>query len=245
MPAFSAVLFLVGRVTSVLVEGVHQRYEAPVAGVAEEPVGETKPLVLLVVLVTCSGMVETHVIATEADLGQERLEQVSRIFNENFSHTSIKDFVGGYLEVLTHLQFELRSAVKSLLDKFFDTLGAAKSNERDAVIEGATTVIRQPEFASLERARELLTAFEGKDGIIKVVTEIKGADDAPEVRIGVETRHRVMRDLAMVVTSYSSGGLERGTIGIIGPRRMNYPRVIASVDYISKVLTRTLMKAGV
>ena len=200
---------------------------------------------VLVVLVTCSGMVETHVIATDADLDQERLAQVSRIFNENFSHSSIKDFVGGYLDVLRDLQFEYRSAVKSLLDKFFETVGGAASDERDVVMEGATTVIRQPEFASLDRARELLSAFEGREGIIKVVSSVKSGDDTPEVRIGVESRHRVMRDLAMVVCSYTSGGLERGTIGIIGPRRMNYPRVIASVDYISKVLTRTLMKAGV
>jgi heat-inducible transcriptional repressor len=48
----------------------------------------------------------------------------------------------------------------------------------------------------------------------------------------------------MVVTTYTSGDLERGTIGIIGPRRMNYPKVIASVDYMSKLLTRTLKKAG-
>ena len=200
---------------------------------------------VLVVLVTCSGMVETHVVATDGDLGQERLEKVSRIFNENFSNASIKDFLGGYLEVLTDLQLEYRNAVKSLLDKFFETLGSAGTDEREAVIEGATAVIRQPEFANLERARELLTSFEGKDGIIQVVTQINRSDDTPEVRIGVETRHRVMRDLAMVVTSYTSGGLERGTIGIIGPRRMNYPRVIASVDYISKVLSRTLTKAGV
>lgn len=200
---------------------------------------------VLVVLVTSTGMVETHVIASDTDLTQERLEKVSRIFNEQFSHASIKDFVGGYLDVLTDLQLEYRNAIKSLLDKFFDTLGQGPSLEREAVIEGATAVIRQPEFASVERARELLTAFEGKDGIIKVVTQIRGVDDnTPEVRIGVETRQHVMRDLAMVVTSYTSGGLERGTIGIVGPRRMNYPRVIASVDYISKVLTRTLMKAG-
>ena len=199
---------------------------------------------VLVVLVTSSGMVETHVIATEADLKQDQLEQVSRIFNENFSHASIKDFVGGYLEVLSGLQVEYRLAVKVLLERFFETVGAVEpSDERDVVLEGATAVMRQPEFASMERARELLSACEGKDGIIKIVTQLRGADSAPEVRIGVETRQRSMRDLSMVVATYTSGGLERGTIGIIGPRRMNYPRVIASVDYISKVLTKSL-KAG-
>lgn len=200
---------------------------------------------VLVVLVTCSGMVETHVIASDADLSQVQLDQVSRIFNENFSHASIKDFVGGYVEVLSHLQVEYRQAVRQLLERFFATVGAMEEEERDVVVEGATSVFKQPEFASFERARELLTAFQGREGILKVVTQMKSVDAAPAVAIGVETRDRKLRDLAMVVTSYTSAGMERGTIGIIGPRRMNYPRVIASVDYISKVLTRTLTKTGV
>jgi heat-inducible transcriptional repressor len=203
---------------------------------------------VLIVLVTCSGMVETHVIAVDTDIPQDKLEQVSRIFNENFSHSSIRVFVESYIDVLKDLRLEYRAAIKNMLERFFDAVGGGEgeteggSDRREVMLEGATSVFKQPEFANFERARELLTAIEYKEGIARVVGQLKGVQSSPAVRIGFETRNRILKDLSMVVTSYTSSGLEHGTIGIIGPRRMNYPKVIASVDYISKLLTRTLTK---
>jgi heat-inducible transcriptional repressor len=173
------------------------------------------------------------------------LDQISRIFNENFSHTSIKDFVGRYIDALHGMRMEFRTAVKALLEKFFEQVGAGQNETNGMLLESGQAVFQQPEFSNFERARELLTAFEYKEGIAKVVSQLRDFGSAPAVTIGTETRTRILKDLSVVVTTYTSGGLERGTIGIIGPRRMNYPKVIASVDYISKLLTRTLMKVPV
>ncbi|MBI4863124.1 MAG: heat-inducible transcription repressor HrcA [Candidatus Riflebacteria bacterium] len=197
---------------------------------------------VLVVLVTCSGVVETHVVGIDTVVPQEKLDQVSRIFNENFSHSSIKDFVGSYLDVLKEIRLEYRNAVKSILEKFFENAWAGAAAAQSVFLEGATAVFKQPEFATLDRVREILTEFEYKEGILRVVSQVAGVQEVPTVRIGTETRHKVLKDLSVVVTSYTSPGLEHGAIGIIGPRRMDYPKVIAAVDYISKALTRVLMR---
>lgn len=201
---------------------------------------------ILVVLVTQAGVVETHVLAIDRDIPQDVLEGISRIFNENFSKASVRALFEGYMEVLREIRDEYRSAVRGILERFFGTLAGAPTTS--VLVEGERTMMEHPEYGSLERVREILRAIGVREEVVRIV---RGLLDEPQagdeaiVRIGSETGTRTLRDLSVVLSSLEIPGEEaqRATIGIIGPRRMAYPKVIACVGYINKLLNRRLKTA--
>ena len=196
---------------------------------------------VLVVLVTSTGAVKTQVVGVDADIDQAKLDQISRIFNENFSQASIQDFVLGYVEVLKEIRHEVRTTVKSLLDRFFETIGVDSETGPSVLFEGASLALKQPDFASFERARELLSAVESNEGLAKVMSVITPEAKGTMVSIGQENRTLSLKDLSLVLGSFhGADGKESGTIGIIGPRRMDYPRVMAVVASITNMLEKAL-----
>jgi len=199
---------------------------------------------VLVVLVTGSGSVETHVVAVDIDIPQEKLDQISRIFNENFSRSSIRNFIEGYVEVLREIRDEYGAAINAILNSFFSRVSLGGESAHEVLVEGASLMFRQREFGSFERARELVDSTAYREGIARVVSDLAPALDAPSVRIGQENRSRALRDLSLVMCPFSPDEGSSGAIGILGPRRMDYPKVIAIVDHISKLLAKALKRAG-
>lgn len=196
---------------------------------------------VMVVLATSTGLVETHVVGVDVDIPQDKLDGISRVFNENFSRASIKDLLGDNLMVLEQIQEAYRSAVAKLMKDFMGSMDTRAAQRRDILMEGANQALAQPEFAaSADRAREILQTLEMGSTLGKLIGEPGETSDFPFVRIGVESRQRDLRELSVVIAPYGADDLCHGVIGIIGPRRMNYGKAMASVAHVSKELTRRL-----
>jgi len=113
----------------------------------------------------------------------------------------------------------------------------------DLVIETRVALLEQPEFNDPRRIRDLFSAVETKERLLEVLDQMLG-DDGVCVAFGQEVDEPSLHDCALVATRYGAGrggnSAPLGTLGVIGPTRMNYRRVIPLVEYLSQVITEKL-----
>jgi len=120
---------------------------------------------------------------------------------------------------------------------------AIRADEEDLQIytSGATNIFKYPELSDGDRASELLKAFEQKDVLQELITDVNEASDETgiQVYIGNETPVQTMKDCSVVTANYDLGEGIRGTIGIIGPKRMDYEKVLGTLKNLMKQLDAT------
>ena len=129
--------------------------------------------------------------------------------------------------------------VNSVLDAVAE---AVRMDDEDLEIytSGATNIFKYPELSDSERASELISAFEEKKQLANLVTETMNSEENTgiQVYIGNESPVKTMKDCSVVTATYELGDGMKGTIGIIGPKRMDYDRVVSAL----KTLTTQLDK---
>lgn len=192
---------------------------------------------VLVVLATRSGRVETVTLDITSGIPPEILGKMSETLNRCFNEHSVQEFIDGYHEVVGEIRRVYRDSVKDLLDKFLATIHGRLEDR--LLIEGALQVVNLPEFKSMQEGQEFLGGQRYKNELMTLLKE-EGSGSRSRVVIGEETGNPAMNDLTLVMAKYDAGDDQKGTIGIIGPRRMNYRKTIASVDQIAKILTKKL-----
>ena len=107
-------------------------------------------------------------------------------------------------------------------------------------LEGASQLFEQPEFHDMETAREVFGLLEERDRLIELLRAgvLECALANPSVVIGSESQSLGLKEISVVASPYRVGGKAVGVLGILGPRRMPYPRLTAIVDYTAGVLSR-------
>jgi heat-inducible transcriptional repressor len=127
-----------------------------------------------------------------------------------------------------------------LMDETYRASQEVQERESEKVyIGGASQILETPEFATVEQMRSLFKAFEDKYKLLKLLDRSVAAHGI-KVFIGSENPFFEMQGCSLVVSSYKAGGNVVGTLGVIGPTRMQYKQVIQVVEYTSKLLTRLL-----
>ena len=106
------------------------------------------------------------------------------------------------------------------------------------IVGGSTNLLEYPEYSDVNKARSFLSVLESKDTLRKLFSR----DGSMEVsiRIGPENQVPALNDCSIVTASYRLGDRSTGTLGIIGPTRMNYNRVISVLDFMSRALSDVL-----
>ncbi len=204
------------------------------------PVSSQK--VLMVVTIK-SGMVRTAYVDLPGEAPQDALESIERVLNERLGGL-------GFAEIRRSFGARLRDAVedpaaRDVLNIFIESsedFFAAGAPDSDQVVLGQTSaIVDQPEFATNEGLRELIALTEQKDLLAKVLgaRAVKGG---PCVTIGSEHGPE-LSGFTLVTSGYRFGSL-RGILGVIGPTRMPYEKVIAIVDYTSSLVTSMLEPSG-
>jgi len=122
------------------------------------------------------------------------------------------------------------------VDKIFTDV---KQNEK-MFITGAKNVIRQPEFEDPQRFQSVIELIEDQDIIVHILEKgTVAAQDQVFISIGSENQDKKLDDYSFISKDYKVGDIS-GTLGIVGPKRMEYSKVVAIVDYIAKMLTEIL-----
>ena len=192
---------------------------------------------VLAILVATTGLVHNRIIEVEEDFSQSELDYLSDYMNDFLAGLTIRQVREKLLE---QMKAE-KSAYDGLLEQALKLGEKAFSSldETDVFIEGRTNIISEPEFGNLSRMTDLFRAFEEKATMVRLLDkcmEPKGL----QIAIGSESHVQEIEPCSLITSTYSYKGEVLGALGVIGPRRMNYSRVIPLVDYTAKLLTEIL-----
>ncbi len=192
---------------------------------------------ILVVFVSRSGLVQNKVIETDPPLSQHELEQVSNYLNQTLTGLSIQDIKAKIVrdmaeEKATYDQL-LRRALELSREALCEEIGG------QVFIEGACNILEQSEFKDLERMKRLFRAFEQKSLLVELLDKSQHAKGV-QIFIGSESEYSEIEGCSLITACYSSSRGTIGTLGVIGPSRMNYSQVIPVVDYTARLVSQVL-----
>ncbi len=192
---------------------------------------------VLVLFVTSAGIVHSRLVTTEENLSQELLHGMKQYMNDRCEGVPLYALKR---EIYEDMKRD-REAFSALMRKVLDALDTIVENEdrREVYIEGASTIIGVPEFSDIRRLKELFEAFERKEKLLGLLDRSL-EDEGIHVIIGAETGFQEMRDVSIITSIYRIGPRNRGILGVMGPIRMDYSRIIPIVDKTAKTVTQLL-----
>lgn len=197
-----------------------------------------EPKKILAVLVTSSGLLRDVIVELENEIKREELEKISVFLNSELEGMPL-------YEVKKHLLAKLEAQKDSLFSLFKTAFEIIKLsllfNEVEELhIEGITNILEQPDFQNIEKARTILRKLEERLELFEILNKDL-TEEGLRVYIGNENIKPFIENLSLVASSYKIAGEIAGAVGVIGPIRMDYVRIIPVVNYISYVLSDRLM----
>ena len=187
---------------------------------------------ILSILITGSGLVKNKIIETEEVLPKERLEEILNLINDRLSNLPlkrIKEFISDQLKVETY-----SVKIWELMNQIFTWDGA-----EELYLGGRINILEHPEFRDLARTKSIFQALEEKRLLAEVLNKTASSEGV-KILIGEETRCKKIKDLSLVTSTYRINGRPVGVLGIIGPRRMKYSKVVSLVDFMGKMVSKIL-----
>lgn len=195
---------------------------------------------LLIVTVVEGNLIKNTMVDVPRNISREELLNLNILLNSALNGLTIEEI---NLDAISRLK-EQAGVHSSLVDTVLTEVARAiRADEEDLQIytSGATNIFKYPELSDGDRASELLKAFEQKDVLQELITDVNEASDETgiQVYIGNETPVQTMKDCSVVTANYDLGKGIRGTIGIIGPKRMDYEKVLGTLKNLMKQLDAT------
>ncbi|MDO5397256.1 MAG: heat-inducible transcriptional repressor HrcA [bacterium] len=178
-----------------------------------------------------------------ADVSQEECSVLTEIINNEFKGKTVSELTKANFDRLLP-----RVCAAGINKDMFLTVAAficeaaAEADGGDIVVHNAKSILSYPEYADIDKAREMLEFLEDKEAIRSLIAE-DSADTAGydvRARIGTENKSELLNNCSLVTVNYSLDGKHAGKIGVIGPKRMNYAKVFASLDLISHEIDKVI-----
>ena len=193
----------------------------------------------LIVVVTNAGIVRNQLVKLSVNVKPEVLISISNMLNDKLSGLTLEQISS---KVISEIEEET-GVPKEILLPVLE--GAAECvnliDNPEVYLEGTMNIFNYPEFRDVIKAREFMNIMDEKANLCRLLAEsIEKGGIA--VRIGSENDISGIRDCSLVTTNYNLGDTFIGTIGIIGPTRMEYPRVISSMSHIRKMINLEITK---
>lgn len=193
---------------------------------------------ILAVLVHSDNEVQNRVIQTEREYTPAQLQQMGNYLNHLLAGKTIREACDTLAQEMesTRRQMDdmMRSAIKMANHAFVE------QPEQDKVmIRGETNLMQYGDIADMEQMRQLFEAFHEKQHILSILNQVSNADGV-KLFIGNESRYQPLNDCSVVAAPYQVDGQTMGVLGVIGPTRMAYDKVIPIVDLTAKLLSSAL-----
>ena len=192
---------------------------------------------MLAVVVTEGNVVKNKMLHMEHRLDDETVLKLNILLNTSLNGLTMEQINLGTIAKLKEQAGIHSEVVNSVLDAVAE---AIRMDDEDLEIytSGATNIFKYPELSDNERARELISAFEEKKQLVNLVAETMNSEENTgiQVYIGNESPMQNMKDCSVVTAAYELGDGMKGTIGIIGPKRMDYDRVVSALKTLTTQL---------
>lgn len=191
---------------------------------------------VLVLIVTDTGYVENKVITLDREISATELDALSGLLNQKLRGVCLRDL---HATLLNDIRAEMvdRDHFFQETMKLLTKAISNRANER-IFVDGATKILEQPEFNELHKFKPLLSLLEEEDRLYKLLTRQFSRE--AQVKIGRENQELGINDCSVVTAGYEIGGRTVGVIGVLGPTRMDYAKVMPIVEYTAAILSEFL-----
>ena len=193
---------------------------------------------LISVIVTDSGVIKNHRIKINKIPSMEELQVINKVINKRLVNLTIQDI---NLEVINNLKDDLMGyddLFNAIVPVLYETL--KEDNSSEIFMEGTTNIFNYPEYNDIDNAKQILNLLYNKDYVVELLAPKGGLS----IKIGDENYIPEAKNCSVISAQYSLGDRPMGTIGLIGPRRINYSRVIAIMAQVMKELNDALKDHG-
>jgi heat-inducible transcriptional repressor len=195
---------------------------------------------VLLIIVSPEGDVQNRVIFTESDYSQSQLIEASNYLNAHYAGMAIEQVRMRVKQELVNLQSEIASLMQAAVQMSSEALS---EDEGDVVISGERNLLSVSDFSSdMGNLRQAFDLFEQKTQLMRLL-DVSSQADGVRIFIGGESQFVPMQELSVVSAPYEVDGHVVGTLGVIGPTRMPYERMIQIVDITSKMVGNALSQS--
>lgn len=194
---------------------------------------------VLLALQLRSGIVKTMVVEIDSQLGAEKLNSVCTVFNERFMGKKVRDIQDTIDSALSGVQVDSKQfgAIRLFIPSFFSLLQSASQAHLHTA--GMPVVLTQPEFANKPMLDAIVELLEDQSTLVHLMSN-QSTDRKIHITIGGENEKGRFKSFSVVTSSYRVGSMH-GTLGVLGPKRMAYPKLVSAVDYTVKALEKKQM----
>ena len=196
---------------------------------------QLEPNKLLAVIVMEGNLIRNKVITISEDISPENLLKLNLLLNTTLTGLTLQEMHLGLISKMESQAGEHMGIVKEVLDAIVETI--SKADDLKIYTSGATNIFKYPELSDSGKASELIYALEEKQSLSDLVVDDDNSVDEQDsssnngiqVYIGNETPIESMKDCSVVTATYELQDGMKGTIGIIGPKRMDYEKVVETL----------------
>jgi heat-inducible transcriptional repressor len=194
------------------------------------PLDESRAVLMLVL---DTGMVANEVLALPPGLTMYDLLAFCNYVNYHYVGTSLGRLKAMNFEAYAGRFHAGAQAVEQAMDSLIAGLG--RSEGERVVLGGATNIMNQPEFRDIAKLRAIMRVLDEYELVLRLVTSAQGS---VSVSIGSENAVEALRDCSLITATYQLSGGQTGHISVLGPTRMEYARVIALLNYVTKLVSQ-------
>lgn len=206
---------------------------------------------ILVAMVTESGLTRHFIIRPDSEIPREHLRGIARIMNQSFQGCTLQEVQLKMMDRLEQAREQFRN-IMELAQEIGQEIGKLSANE--LYVEGTSNILSLPDFSKTEEIQDFFKLMEEKEMLTRVFEKellghsgesfaegahLKGRRGV-NVRIGSENPIKALKNLSLVSSTYQLPDRTVGVLGILGPKRMEYPKMMALVNYVSQAVDKFL-----
>jgi heat-inducible transcriptional repressor len=198
-----------------------------------------RPNRIMVIFISKSGLVHHRLLDWEEDVSQDELDKHGRYLNDILQDIPLGEVKQRILEEMQKekvLFDELYTRALEISKQFFQF----SLDSIEVYIDGQTNLLNNPEFADVERMRRLLGAFEDKSRIVKLLDRTLQTSSGVQIILGPESELEDLSEISLISSPYRRGSTLLGVLGVIGPVRMDYSRIIPVVEFTANLLSELM-----
>lgn len=200
---------------------------------------QVDPQLILVVLVVDPGFVRTHLVITERQLKPEQLAHINGYLNSRLRDIPLSRIGVALLKEITTELEEYNDFIEATLEAVVQLL--ERRQEEALFTDGQINILEQPEFREVENAKRVFDLLAEDDTVSGLLLDTMNAGDI-RIIIGRESSHPSMDVCSVVSAPYEVDGVPVGAVGVLGPTRMHYAKVVAVVELVAGHLGEILSK---
>jgi heat-inducible transcriptional repressor len=192
---------------------------------------------ILVVISIKSGLVRTIMMEVGSEISRSKLDRLARFLNERLGGLTMQQLRDSFMERVKDVAEEDSGLIRLFVDSVEKLF--LPSRPEKVHIGGAERIIEQPEFTNPRDYRGVIELINNEEWIVHVLQKREETQSGAQVSVGSENADEKLKPYSIITSTYTVGDVT-GTVGVIGPTRMHYNKMIPLVDYVAQTITRML-----